>query len=248
MYTNRKLKFATASIIAVAATVIGHNAFAHTTIEIPTIPESTRVSNNVVIGHGCGVENGVQSPVIGTSVVFPDGEDSTITVDGQPHTGVLADFVQNWGNQNQKIYSKAVFTFQGEKLDANGNVVGFWAGGGDSLPHDLHGFIPFRTSAVIIEPTSCAASVKFHVSIVDICEITPTSGFNENTVKLWTLPGLGTPYDRPENGAASLTITRTSALPASCGATGVAVEVKPSAAQINRDMPIKLNGNQVWPQ
>ncbi len=247
MYTNHKVKFATASIVAVAATVFGHNALAHTRLEVPSIPEGTRVTNNVIIGHGCGESINV----IGTSVVFPDGEDSTITVDGQPHAGVLTDFVQNWGNQNQKAYSKAVFTFQGEKLDANTNVVGFWAGGGDSLPHDLSGYIPFRTGAVIIEPTSCAASVIFYVSIADICEITPTSGFNENTVNLWTSNALGTPYDRvstTDDGPASLTITRTSALPASCGTTGVVVEVKPSAAQINRDMPIKLDGNQIWPQ
>ena len=57
MYTNRKFKIATASIIAVAATVIGHNAFAHTVMETPTITEGVRVSNNVVVGHGCGERN-----------------------------------------------------------------------------------------------------------------------------------------------------------------------------------------------
>ena len=246
MYTNRKLKFAMASIIAVAATVIGHNALAHTSLETPTITEGIRVSNNIMIGHGCGERN-----AIGASVVFPDGVDSTITVDGQPHTGVLTDFIQNWGNLNQKVYSKAVFTFQGEKLDASGNVSGFWAGGGDSLPHDLLGYIPFRTSAAVIEPESCAASVKFHVNIVDICEITPVSGFSDETISRWTLAGLGTPYDRVgEDGAASLTVTRdlvNNPLDASCG-VGQVVEVKPSAAQINRDMPIILNGSQVWPQ
>lgn len=254
MNTNYKLKFLTVSMIAAMATAITHNAFAHTRLEVPTIVEGVRASNNVVIGHGCGVEGGTQFPVIGASVVFPDGVDSTILVDGQPHAGALADFVQNWGNQNQKIYSKAVFALQGEKADANNNVVGFWAGGGDSLPHDLTGYIPFRTGAVIIEPTSCAASVKFYVSIADICEITPTSGFNDNTVKLWTHNNLGTPYDRvgaTDDGPAPLTITRDTTnnpLPANCGTTGVAVEVKPSAAQINRDMPIKIDGVQVWPQ
>jgi len=53
-------------------------------------------------------------------------------------------------------------------------------------------WLAFRTGAVIIEPTSCAASVKFHVSIVDICEITPISGFNDGTITRWTLAGLGT--------------------------------------------------------
>ncbi|MER2513518.1 MAG: hypothetical protein ABTQ25_14060 [Nitrosomonas ureae] len=245
MKNHNKIKFVTGSAIAAAIAVIGQNAFAHTTLEVPSIVEGVRVSNNVVIGHGCGENN-----VIGTSVVFPDGVDSTITVDGQPHAGALTDFVQNWGNLNQKIYSKAVFTFQGEKTDANGNVSGFWAGAGDSLPHDMAGFIPFRTSAAIIEPTSCAVSVKFHVPIVDICQITSIDGFSEDeTINRWTLAGLGTPYDRAEDGAASLTIMRseTNPLPESCGADQV-VEVKPSAAQVNRDMPIIYNGTQVWPQ
>ncbi len=245
MASHNKIKFISGSVIAAAISVIGHNAVAHTVLEVPSIVEGVRVSNNVVVGHGCGEIN-----VIGTSVVFPDGVDSTITVDGQPHTGDLTEFIQNWGNLNTKIYSKAVFTFQGEKQDANGNVSGFWAGGGDSLPHEMAGFIPFRTSAAIIEPASCAASVKFHINIVDICQITPVSGFSAETVNLWTVAGLGTPYDRPEDGAASLTITRseTNPLPESCGGTGQVVEVKPSAAQVSRDMPIIFNGAQVWPQ
>jgi len=247
MTNHNKIKFVAGTAIAAVITTMGHNAIAHTRLEIPEVPENVRTTNNVVIGHGCGEIN-----IIGTSVVFPDGVDSTITVDGQPHPGALSDFIQNWGNLNQKIYSKAVFTFQGEKTDANGNVSGFWAGAGDSLPHDMAGFIPFRTSAAIIEPTSCATSVKFYVSIADICEITPVSGFNENTVNFWTHNNLGTVYDRvstTDDGPASLTITRseTNPLPESCGA-GQVVEVKPSAAQINRDMPIIYNGTQVWPQ
>lgn len=233
------------SIVAVMTASVGLNVQAHTRLETATINENTRTSNNVVIGHGCG-----ENSVIGTSVVFPDGVDSTITVDGAVHTGALTDFVQNWGNSNQKILNRAVFSYEDEKTDTNGNVVGFWAGGGSPLPHQLIGFIPFRTNAVIIEPASCAKSVKFYISIADICQITPTSGFSDETVNLWTHTGLGTPYDRvsaTDDGPASLTITRTSTLPASCG-SGVAVEVKPSAVQINRDMPIKIDGSQVWPK
>jgi len=244
MHNNCKLKFLTFSIIAATITVIGQNVFAHTRLETAQINENTRTSNNIVIGHGCG-----DNSVIGTSAVFPDGVDSTITVDGQPHAGSLTDFVQNWTNANQKILSRAVFTYQDEKTDNNGNVVGFWAGG-ESLPHNLLGFIPFRTSAVIIEPNSCAKSVKFYISIADICQITGTAGFSDSTVNLWTHNALGTAYDRvsaTDDGPASLQIMRTSALPSSCGA-GVAVEVRPSAAQINRDMPIIMDGQQVWPQ
>jgi hypothetical protein len=163
----------------------------------------------------------------------------------------LIDYVQNWSNSNQKILSRAVFSYEDEKTDTNGNVVGFWAGGGSPLPYQLLGFIPFRTNAVIIEPKSCAKSVKFYISIADVCQITPASGFSAETVNLWTHNSLGTPYDRvsaTDDGPASLTITRTSALDASCGGVGVAVEVKPSAKQINRDMPIKIDGTQIWPQ
>jgi hypothetical protein len=244
MTNNFKLKFLTISIIGAMVMAAGQNVSAHTRLDTAQVNENTRIANNVVIGHGCGDHS-----VIGTSVVFPDGVDSVITVDGQAHTGSLLDFVQNWTNANQKIYDRGLFTYQDEKTDSNGNVVGFWAGG-ESLPHNLTGFVPFRTSAVIIEPTSCASSVKFYVSIADICEITDSAGFNENTVELWTHNNLGTIYDRvstTDDGPASLTILRTSALPSSCG-TGVAVEVKPSAAQINRDMPIKMNGSQVWPK
>lgn len=242
-------KLITGSITAAVITAMGSNILAHTRLEVPQIADNTRVTNNVIIGHGCGEIN-----VIGTSVVFPDGVDSIITVDGQPHTGPLTDFVDNWGNLIKKNYSKEVFTHQQSKTDANGNVLGFWAGGGDSLPHDMNGYIAFRVGPVTLKADSCVASVKFYVSIADICEITPTSGFNENTVNFWTHNNLGTPYDRvstTDDGPASLTVVRDTTanpLPESCGGTGVAVEVKPSAAQINRDMPIKLDGAQVWPQ
>lgn len=246
MLTTKQFNLSTQCVLAIAVLAgTTQIASAHTRLETATVNENTRITNNVVIGHGCGEKN-----VIGTSVVFPDGVDSTITVDGAAHAGALTDFVQNWGNLMQQNYSRAIFSFQDEKTDSNSNVVGFWAGGGNSLPHNLNGYIPFRSGAVVIEPTSCAKSVKFYISIADICEITDAAGFNADTVNLWTHNNLGTIYDRvstTDDGPAPLTITRTSALPASCGA-GVAVEVKPSAAQINRDMPIKLDGSQIWPK
>ena len=69
-------------------------------------------------------------------------------------------------------------------------------------------------------------------------------------------PNLDTPYDRADDpadpsgnsGPATLTFKRASALPASCNGKGTVVEMRPSAAQINRDMPIKFNGTQVWPK
>lgn len=251
---KNKLKILTLVLATSTLIGMGQSVSAHTRLEVPTAVEGVRVTNNVAIGHGCG-----EKAIIGTSVVFPDGNDSVITVGGQPHAGTLTDFVSNWGPNVQPLQTRAVFDFVDEKQGSTGNVVGFWSGGGSGMPAHMNAFIPFRVSATNIEPTSCANSVKFFVSIVDICEITGIdalrsgSGESGGPVNLWTHNNLGTPYDRvsaEDDGPASLTITRDltkNPLPASCGA-GVDVEVKPSAAQINRDMPIKFNGQQVWPQ
>ena len=134
--------------------------------------------------------------------------------------------------------------------DSLGNVLGYWAAGSEGLKGGLTGVIPFRTSGVVIEATSCAKTVKFIVAIADICTLTNVSGFNDAAVMLWT-PAVGSSFDGTEdlngyNSPASLMVNRTSALPESCG-EGVDVVVTPSAAQLNRDMPIKYNGSQIWP-
>jgi len=114
----------------------------------------------------------------------------------------------------------------------------------------LTGVIPFRTSGVVIESTSCAKTVKFIVAIADICEITKISGFKDSTVMLWT-PAVGSQFDGTEdlngyNSPASFMVNRTSDQPEACG-EGVDVVVTPSAAQLNRDMTVKINGAQIWP-
>jgi hypothetical protein len=240
MNTNRKLKFLTASIIAAMTTAVTHNAFAHTRLDVPTMVEGTRIINNLV-AHSCGENN-----MLGTSVVFPDGVDSTVLVDGQPHTGPVTDFLQGYGNNAQLIFNRA---------DALGNVRGFWAGGGPGVPHTLNVATQFRLTAPIIEPTSCASTVKVYISIANICRITGVDQFGEGVVDLWTHNNLGTPYDRvgstTDDGPAPWTITRdltANPLPSSCGSSEVIVEIKPSAAQINRDMPIIMDGVQIWPQ
>ena len=91
--------------------------------------------------------------------------------------------------------------------------------------------------------------------MADICKITPLDQVNEEaTVNFWT-PAVGSNYDGSPGGHAYdfpvfFTVKRnleTNPLPETCG-TGVQISVKPSAAQINRDMPIIYNGTQVWPQ
>lgn len=240
--TRAALTFAT----LLASSVCG----AHTTLETATMAEGVRVVNNLQIGHACGAG----TSVIGTSVVFPDGVDSTITVAGAAYAGPLSDFVSNWGPNIQPLVSRAVFNNVDEKNGPTGNVVGFWAGGGAGIPNHMVGYVPFRVNATNIVPQSCAVSVRFYVNVVDVCQITSGADLHADGVaEFWTHNNLGTIYDRQsaaDDGVARLTITRNTTsnpLPASCGA-GTTVEVKPSKAQLERDMPIRIQGVQIWPK
>ncbi len=223
------------------------STFAHTRFNVSSQTEGVRDINHIIITHSCNDS----SSTIGTSVVFPDGVDSTILVDGQAHDGQILDYLTNYGNNIQLILDRSAFDLMEEKIVA-GNVVGYWAGGGPGMPNNLNATTSFRHTAAGIEPTSCASSVAVKVSIADICTVTGTDGFNDDVVRLWTHNDLGTPFDRvsdTDNGPATFTITRdltNNPLPDSCG-DGVTVEIKPSAAQINRDMPIVIDGQQIWP-
>jgi len=68
------------------------DAFAHTVIDPPQVTEGKQSNNHMVITHGCG-----DDAVIGQSVVIPDGIDSSIVANGNPHAGPFSDFLQNWG-------------------------------------------------------------------------------------------------------------------------------------------------------
>lgn len=238
---HKSLLFATLTFSGVA--------HAHTSLETNSMSEGVRVVNNVMIGHACGTG----TSVIGTSVVFPDGKDSTLLVNGQAYTGKLTDFIANWAPNLQPLVDRSVFTNVDEKNDALGNVVGFWAGGGAGMPNHMVAYVPFRVNATNFNPASCATSVRFQVSIVDICEITPAARLHEAGVaEFWTSNTLATVYDAKDaDNSARLTINRnltTNPLPASCGGTGSTVEVRVSPAQLQRDMPIKINGTQIWPK
>ncbi|MGR9053493.1 MAG: hypothetical protein ACU84J_12670 [Gammaproteobacteria bacterium] len=253
------------SSVAAVLLAFGQTASAHTRLEIPTINEGTSVYNNEVISHGCKnpVTGATNVDTIGTVAVFPDGTDSVISVNGQTSSTPLSDIVSGWGVR--KVQSKAVFDVEAEILDANGNSTGYWAAGIPGRMGRLIGLVPFRTNAVFFSETSCAKSVKFIVAIADVCEVTDIAGFDDSTALLWT-PAVGSNFDgTPEldgyDSPASLTINRTSALPAGCPVVdgdgdgidegdvpGDVVVVTPSAAQLNRDFPVSIDGAQVWPR
>jgi len=252
-------KFKTRALILITAVgLVGasQSAFAHTRLRTPVINENSANHgsdyNAVVVAHGCTnpATGAVDATVIGTVVVFPDGKDSIITVDGAPHTGSLTDFVMNWGSPVTKIQDRSLFDHEDYIKDSLGNKLGFWTGGGSGLKGGFRGLIPFTTAGVVIEPTSCAKSVTFVPGIADICQITNTAGFSDETVNVWA-PAVGSIYDAPAahgyDSPATLKVNRSIApLPESCGA-GVDVVVKPSATQLNRDLRINFNGSQIWP-
>ncbi len=246
------LKTVTQSLFAliVLSGIIFQNALAHTVIEPPQVTEGKSSNNHVVITHGCGDE-----AIIGQSVVIPDGNSSTIVANGAPYAGSLSDFLQNWGNVITFVQDRSVFSEQDRKVDANGNTIGFWFGGGRTVASYARGHIPFVSGAILFVPESCAKVVRFTFAVADICKITSINNMSEeDSVNFWT-PAVGSKYDGTPGGhaydfPAFFTVNRdleTNPLPESCGA-GQQITVKPSAAQVDRDMPIILNGTQVWPQ
>lgn len=270
-------KLAMYSLTTAAMAAVSQGAFAHTRVQSPIILEGTRVYNNIVIGHGCHnpATNSNSAPLMGMSVVFPD---VTATVTSKPagsaatvasaSAGAVTDWVSGAGEgYSKKIYSKEIYSSEAQKNSPLGNPVGFWTGGGSSVPGlNYPALIPFKTDAVTIKPESCAKSVTFVVAISNICQLSNISGLNDETAHMWT-PAVGSNYDGVGldgyNSPATLKVVRnttgtpatlTSAavaanpLPAACG-EGLDITVTPTAAQMNRDMPaINENGVQVWPK
>ncbi|NBQ70172.1 MAG: hypothetical protein EBU46_15600 [Nitrosomonadaceae bacterium] len=251
---TEKFKYRTLMLMAaLGLSATWQSALAHTRLKTPVVQENAAMHgsnyNDVVVAHGCG-----EVTVKGTVVVFPDGKDSIITtgtMDGAVHTGTLTDFVTNWGSPVTIVQDNSLFSNQEYIKDSLGNKLGFWTGGGNVLKNGFRGLLPFTTAGVVIEPTSCAKSVTFVLAIADICEITDPNGFSNTSVGLWTA-AVGSIYDgvglHGYNSPATLKVTRSIApLPSSCG-DGVDVFVKPSKAQLERDMRINFDGKQIWPQ
>jgi hypothetical protein len=236
----------TAGMMAAGQNVLAHNSFTSS-----VVVEGTRVYNNMVIGKGCGHES-PKLPVIATSMVFPDGTDSTVKIGGEVQQGAVVDDYIDWGGKISHIPSKDIFQKQAVNFGRGGlegnNVVGSHSWGG-KLPGDgAVGLVPFRVNSAFIKEESCATSVKFRVAVADICKLVKEKNLNEENVNLW-IPAVGSKFDgdpatHAYDGAVDYIITRDTALPDSCGGQGVEVVVEPSADQINHDLPIP----RVWPK
>lgn len=69
-----RIKLLSGVIAATLLTGLAQNAAAHTRLNVPTMTEGTRIINHMIIGDNCAEGD---RRIIGTSIVFPDGVDSS---------------------------------------------------------------------------------------------------------------------------------------------------------------------------
>lgn len=230
----------------VGAVVIGlalaSSAQAHTTVKAQTT-EGVRDDNALRIGHGCEGDRGI----VAQSVVFPTDAPDITSSDPGVTIGALSDVIVQGSIAGlaQSIQDRSIFALQDEKVDANGNVVGFHARAGYLRPN-LVGRVPFQFSAPTFVASSCAKRLLVQIAIADICSARPPI-FDPAKLNLW-IPDNGSRFAiegaaagvEEIGGAATLVVNRnlaSNALPTACGA-GYDVIVTPSAAQVDRDLPI----------
>lgn len=256
---------ATKAVLAIAAvSLVGlasQDVSAHTRLTVATAKESSAAhgttSTAVNIPHGCG-----DNAVIGNVFFLPDtnanpviqtSADNFTTVE-TPEGASALDYIVN-APFIRLIKSRDVYQMVEFINDPLGNPIGFWAGDGELPAHNWVAQLPINITAVAIQPASCATEVVFVPAIANICKLSSLAEIDgknadDPNIDFWTAPDIGTPYDSPNwSYPATFTIERDLAnnpLPANCG-DGIAARIIPSAAQLNRDMPVKINGQQVWP-
>lgn len=227
--------------LAAALWAIGPAAHAHTTVRSQAT-EGVRADNALKIGHGCD-----ENPVIAQSVVFPT--DAPVITTSAPGVtlGDLSEVITQGGIAGLvgAIQDSSIFAIQNAKLDVDGNTIGFHGRQGMLRVH-LRGRVPFEFTAPNFVPEACATALRVEIAIADICKIkAPT--LQPGKLNLW-IPDNGSQFAiqgaangvEGIGGPARLTVNRDLAnnpLPDSCGA-GYVVTVTPSAAQVDRELPI----------
>lgn len=248
------------AVTAVLAATASQSAFAHTRLTVSTTLESSAAHGStttaVNVPHGCG-----DNSVIGNVFFLPDTNSAIVqtstnnfeTFDA-PEGASALDYIVN-PPFIRIIKSRDVFEMTDFINDPLGNPIGFWAGDGELPAHNWVAQLPFNITAVAIQPESCASKVVFVPAIANICNITSMaeidgSNSDDPNLDLWTAPDVGSVFDAPSwSYPATYTVERdmdANPLPESCG-EGMAVRIVPSAEQLNRDFPVTINGEQVWP-
>lgn len=219
----------------------------------PGLKYDPAVSQEAVysIEHGCGGNS-----VIGTIIVLPNLNESPIVkIDGKETDELLENLLVSSNAAMKLVIDKRVFDIQQPIRDSLGNVIGFWTGGGTAVPPDAAALLPFRpnVTAEFIEE-SCVSKVTYRLTAIDVCNLTTwADGVADKDYSLW-VPAVGSDFDGERGGhsydfSRNITVVRNleeNPLPADCG-EGQEITVSPSAEQLNRDLRIKLDGQQVWP-
>jgi hypothetical protein len=298
-HTQKQPIFALCSVAA-AMLVASQGAFAHTRLEVATVPEGTRTRNAVLVSHGCPPAT-ARKASYGTTAVFPNAVSYSPIIGVDSGAGKVyttkpaADFYSPLSGIAVAINGGGAWPLGNLKVDPAGNKDGFWAGG-QYYDQTISTYVatPFFASAVTIAKTSCARSVTFNLAIADFCSIAkPSTTATDEEVLYWSpipnflgVPGqpFGTPtgdtarsipagapkfsdYDGYQDAAhkipgdgwgspATLKVTRnltTNPLPAGCtgnAGAGDDIYVYPSAAQINKELPVwsgaSQNGTNYW--
>lgn len=232
-----------AAVAVAAGLFVAAQVEAHTTVKAQ-MTEGVRDDNALRIGHGCEGDR----PVVAQSVVFPTDAPEIATSDPNVVVSDLSEVLRtgSLAGLAQSIQDRSIFALQTETVDANGNVVGFQARKG-SLAANLSGRVPFQFSPTGIQASSCARRVRIRVAIADICSFQQPI-LDPHKVNLW-IPDNGSIFASEGRAGgvegigepATLTVNRnlaTNPLPSECGA-GFDVTVTPSAAQVDRDLPIQ---------
>lgn len=203
------------------------------------------------IEHGCG-----SNSVIGSIIVLPDvGFSPLVKVNGEVTETPLEELLASANATLTVVIDKSVFDLQVPIRDELGNTVGFWSGGGTAVPSRAVASLPFRpnVTAEFLEE-SCVSKVTYRVTAIDVCnQTTLAEGVPDQDWSFW-VPAVGSDFDGEPGGHAydwtrNITVTRNleeMPLPADCG-EGDEILVSPSPEQLNRDLRIKLDGQQIWP-
>ena len=192
--------------LMVASLAANQGAFAHTRLEIPTVPEGTtvghaqtgRVFNQVVISHGCPPA-ATRQPTFGTSVVFPNAISYTPIIGvNSNNTGVTAglagavfttkpasSFYSPLAGIGQIIRTGGPWEYNNNKADALGNVDGFWAGGKNydqslSTPSD----IPLYPYAITITSMSDGKFIDINDAFTAISGYSRQEALSDSSIGL----------------------------------------------------------------
>jgi hypothetical protein len=245
------MKLTSRMAVLLSALAFAPAALAHTTIK-SQMTEGVRDDNALRIGHGCSDESGNSFPVIAQSVVFPTDTPALTPSDPNQVVTDLSDVIEQGGIAGLLglIQDRSIFLRQGEKTDTNGNAIGFVGTNGELAP-ELAGRVPFQFTPPNFVAEACVTKLLIQIAIADVCK-RRLPNLRPERVNLW-IPDNGSRIatDALANGVegigapATLTVNRnllSNPLPEGCGA-GFTLTVTPSAAQVDRDLPIR----NFWP-